>query len=348
MLYLRLLITSNRTFDYKQKAVTITFLAILIVIEKHVENFMQLAENENKASILIVDDAPQNIQVLSAFLQESGYKLYVAKTGGQAVKIATERLPDLILLDVVLPEMDGFRVCQILKSQPETADIPIIFITGLTDNENIIRGFELGGADYVTKPFDRHVLLARVKTHLLLYQRTRQLLQYSFVDGLTGLANRRRLEEFFDQEWRRCYRQRLPLSVVLCDVDSFKQYNDFYGHLAGDDVLKKIAVVLQRQARRPGDLAARYGGEEFILILGNTPPTAAHALAESFLNDVVDLNIRHEKTLVKNLTQITCSCGIYGEIPNAINVQRESFLEPADAALYRAKQQGRNQAIVFE
>lgn len=309
---------------------------------------MQLFGNEDKASILIVDDSPQNIQVLSAFLQESGYKLYVAKTGGQALKIATERLPDLILLDVVLPEIDGFRLCQILKSQPETADIPIIFITGLTDNENIINGFELGGADYVTKPFDRHVLLARVKTHLLLYQRTRQLLKYSFADGLTGLANRRRLEEFFDQEWRRGYRQRLPLSAMLCDVDSFKQYNDFYGHLAGDEVLKKVAEVLQSHARRPGDLAARYGGEEFLLILGNTPVAAAAALADSFLQAVRELAIPHEKTLVKNRNQLTCSCGVYGAIPNTPEVQMESFLESADAALYRAKQQGRNQVAIFE
>jgi two-component system chemotaxis family response regulator WspR len=154
------------------------------------------------------------------------------------------------------------------------------------------------------------------------------------------------LEEFFDQEWRRGYRQQLPLSVVLCDVDYFKLYNDFYGHLAGDDALKKIAAVLQRRARRPWDLAARYGGEEFALVLGHTPADAAGLLAEQFLQDVVALGMPHEKTLLPH-KQLTCSCGVYGAIPADAEVQQEQFFEPADAALYRAKQQGRNQVVVF-
>lgn len=301
---------------------------------------MEATAEESKQSILIVDDAPQNLQFLGAILRKENYQLYVAKTGEQALKIANETLPDLILLDVVLPDKDGFTVCKELKKQPETRDIPIIFLTGLTDTENIVKGFEIGGADYITKPFDPTILLARTRTHLTLHARTKQLMQYAVIDGLTLIANRRRFDEFLQQEYNRCLRQNFPISLILADVDYFKRYNDHYGHLKGDEVLKMVSHALQQVVRRPSDLVARYGGEEFGIVLGNTQLDAAKQIAEKALNVVKDINIVHEKSEVYKV--ITLSIGLATVTPSREFILQD-LIKAADEQLYQAKASGRNQ-----
>jgi len=189
--------------------------------------------------ILIVDDAPDNIRVLGTILRQQAYQINVAQDGLVAVNLIEKIMPDLVLLDIMMPEMDGLETCRQIKSNPDTQDIPVIFLSAKVEEADVLRGFELGAADYITKPFNPRVLLARVKTHVTLYQRTKELQSYAEKDGLTRLANRRCFDEFLSTEWRRCQRNQLPISLIMLDIDFFKDYNDCYGHLQGDEALNK-------------------------------------------------------------------------------------------------------------
>jgi diguanylate cyclase (GGDEF)-like protein len=303
--------------------------------------------------ILIVDDNPTNLSVLSLALKAAGYRTRVAMDGESAIEQVQADSPELILLDVQMPGIDGFETCVRLKANPVTQDIPIIFITASVDLENKIKGLSIGAVDYITKPFQQEEVLARVRVHLELRFLTRKVQEQAIalqlvnhelhrlanLDGLTEVANRRRFDEYLGQEWRRAGRERTPLSLILCDIDYFKNYNDQYGHQAGDACLKQVAQAIRESFHRPADLVARYGGEEFAIILPNTPSAGAIHIAELLQTRIKQLEIAHAQSRIG--TQVTVSLGISSHIPTS-DQDSHSFIAATDRALYLAKAKGRN------
>jgi len=280
-----------------------------------------MVTSNHSSRILIVDDTPKNIQVLGTILRQEGYQLNIAQDGLKAIHMAEKVSPDLVLLDVMMPDIDGYETCLRLKQSSETKDIPIIFLTARKEPEDIVKGFEVGGVDYISKPFN----------------------SIEEKDGLTMIANRRRFDAFFYLEWRRAKRDQTPVTIIMIDIDFFKAYNDYYGHLQGDECLKQIAKVIDINCRRPGDIAARYGGEEFAAILGNTDQTGGIQLAEKIRRKVEGLGIPHEKSEISDY--VTVSLGIATMIPSKEDGS-EQLIKIADEQLYRAKELGRNQVSV--
>ena len=290
-------------------------------------------------TLLIVDDEKQN-RLLLTELFGTTYKIIQAKNGVQALEKARQHRPDLILLDVLMPEMDGMGVLRELKRDDATRLIPVIFITALssaTDEEN---GLNLGAVDYISKPFHPPIVRVRVRNQLQLVHQRRLLEQLASLDGLTGIPNRRQFDATLLKEWHRCQRNQQPLSLIVADVDFFKKYNDALGHAAGDRVLQEVAATLRQAARRPGDLVARYGGEEFVLLLPETNATGAQALAEGLQQLLHSKALPHPDSSLG--PWLTMSMGGNTTVPNTTALDPEFFVL-ADAALYRAKHQGRNQ-----
>jgi diguanylate cyclase (GGDEF)-like protein len=291
-----------------------------------------------RQTILIADDSQTVIDMMCAVLGED-YEVIVAKGGLAAVETAIERQPDLILLDVVMPDIDGFEVCRRLRAEERTQRIPIVFITGLNAVEDERRGLELGAIDFITKPIQAPIVRLRVRNHLELKRYRDFLEDLSLVDGLTGIGNRRRFDEFLTREWRRSRRARTPLALILIDVDYFKPFNDFYGHAAGDDCLREVAATIAMLVRRPGDLCARYGGEEFVAILPYTDLAGARILGERIRDAVMALEIPHAGSTVA--PHVTISLGVAATDP-AVAQEAEALLREADRRLYEAKTAGRN------
>ena len=289
-------------------------------------------------TLLIVDDDKHN-RLLLTELFEGEYKIIQAKNGLQALELARAHAPDLILLDVLMPEMDGMAVIRALKRDDATRHIPVIFITALDSAADEELGLDLGAVDYIAKPFHPPIARVRVRNHLQIVHQRRLLEQIAALDGLTGIPNRRRFDEALAQEWSRCQRSGLPLSLIVADVDQFKQYNDTLGHAAGDRVLQDVAAALRQAARRPGDLAARYGGEEFVLLLPETDAPQAQLLADELLQRMATRKLPHPAASAAPC--VTLSLGGITTIP-ASNEVAPDFFERADAALYQAKAQGRN------
>lgn len=294
---------------------------------------------ESRPQVLIVDDVVENIQVLHAILQES-YTTIFATSGKKALEVARAQLPDLILLDVRMPEMDGYEVCRDLRDDPRTENTPVIFVTSLDDVDDETRGFECGGVDYITKPVSPPIVKARIATHIKLKQQADDLRRLSRLDGLTGLANRRRFDELLQINWSRSGRTGSPLSIILLDVDFFKQYNDTFGHQKGDECLQQIAKVLGSSLKRMDDLAARYGGEEFICLLPHTSEEGAYEIAETLVSSVRSLNLAHESSKICQTVTISAGVATASEFQG---IKAPSLVEIADQALYRAKEKGRNQ-----
>ncbi|MEX8517231.1 MAG: diguanylate cyclase [Leptothrix sp. (in: b-proteobacteria)] len=292
-----------------------------------------------QALILIIDDSPINIQLLAEALS-SQYKIRFATNGAKALELLdhTEK-PDLILLDVMMPVMNGYEVCRCLKENPVTRDIPVIFVTAKTEVASQEYGFNVGGVDYITKPFDLAIVRARVRTHINLKWRTDLLEQLANLDGLTGIANRRRFDEALALEWKRASRTETPITLLMLDVDHFKLYNDHYGHGAGDECLRQIAAALAATLPRSGDLAARYGGEEFAAILPGCSREGAHSVAER-LRGLIDAKaIPHARSPTADHVTISIgSCTIERAAEDSV----PDLIEQADQALYRSKQSGRN------
>ena len=289
-------------------------------------------------TLLIVDDDKHN-RLLLTELFEGEYKIIQAKNGLQALELARAHAPDLILLDVLMPEMDGMAVIRALKRDDATRHIPVIFITALDSAADEELGLDLGAVDYIAKPFHPPIARVRVRNHLQIVHQRRLLEQIAALDGLTGIPNRRRFDEALAQEWSRCQRSGLPLSLIVADVDQFKQYNDTLGHAAGDRVLQDVAAALRQAARRPGDLAARYGGEEFVLLLPETDAPQAQLLADELLQRMAARKLPHPAASAAPC--VTLSLGGITTIPASSEVALD-FFERADAALYQAKAQGRN------
>lgn len=290
------------------------------------------------AKLLVVDDQAVNIQALyQVFAPE--HQVFMATSGAQALAMCAANPPDLVLLDVVMPDMDGHEVCRRLKTDPATRDIPVIFVTAQSDETAETFGFELGAADFISKPINPKIVRARVKTQLTLKAQSDLLRQWVYIDGLTGAFNRRHFDEHLSSESRRAVRQETKLSVILLDVDFFKRYNDHYGHQAGDDCLRRIATVLKAGLRRPGDVFARYGGEEFACLLPETGLEGAMSLANQLGQRVFAAQIEHVDSAVASV--VTVSLGVC-TLPVGAPVSQEALLQGADAQLYRAKSSGRN------
>lgn len=299
-------------------------------------------EHEKKLMILLVDDVPSNIQMLNETLKD-GYHLFFATNGRDALRIASEAPPDLILLDIVMPEMDGYEVCRALKADPLLKDIPVIFITAVCMESDEEIALELGAVDYITKPFNPSIVRLRVRNHIELKRQRDVLARLSSLDGLTGLPNRRSLDTALEREWRRGTRSLRPISMIMIDIDHFKAYNDTCGHLAGDDCLKTVAGVLKEPLGRAGDLLGRYGGEEFLAVLPDTDEAGALSVARLIHQAVADLDIPHPSSPLGG--RITVSLGV-ATVAARKDQSYTVVLHAADQALYQAKQEGRNRIVV--
>ncbi len=303
---------------------------------------------------MVVDDIPANLQLLQTYLVSAGYDTRLAKNGEEALERVRERTPDLILLDVMMPKLDGFETCRILKRSHEIDFVPIIMVTALNELEDKIKGIEAGADDFITKPFNRLELLARVKSllrvkqlHDQLQEKVKQLEQakerlreLAVTDGLTGLYNYRYFKEYLDQEMRRAHRHQLFVSLLMLDIDFFKHYNDHHGHVAGDEVLRSIARLIRSNIRSI-DVAARYGGEEFAIILPETNKRSAVFVAEK-VRQLVERHVFAKQEEQPN-NNLTVSIGV-AAFPDDVR-SAEELVRCADERLYRAKAAGRNCVI---
>jgi len=291
-----------------------------------------------KNSILVVDDEKSNLVFLTRVLGEK-YAIYTAKDGTSGVRKATELLPDLIMLDIVMPDISGYDVLMELKKQEATRDIPIIFITALTSDEEEEKALSYNAVDYINKPFKPNVVKLRVRNQIRIVNQVRTIERLSMTDQLTEIPNRRSFDSRLSMEWRRAIRDRKYISLLMLDVDKFKAYNDTYGHQQGDAVLRAVAKSLEQDMMRPGDFAARWGGEEFAAMLAGTDQDGAMQVAERIRANVEKLHI----SCAGNSTPapVTISIGVESVMPDR-DSSLDLFISAADSALYAAKKAGRN------
>lgn len=289
------------------------------------------------ARILVVDDEPANIEVIADIFDDD-YDVLIATDGQRALEIAGTSEPEVVLLDVMMPGMDGFEVCRRLKDQRATADIAVIFITGMGDVDAEAKGLELGAVDYVNKPINPPVVRRRVDNQIELKRARDRLAQLAITDGLTQIANRGHFDASLAREYARLARRGEPLALILIDIDSFKEFNDTYGHIAGDDSLRAVARVVDGAASRPADLAARYGGEEFACILPDTDLDGARRIADRIASGIEDLAIKHEASDVAD--HLTASIGV-ASMTCTPDRSPLNVVAIADEQLYAAKANGR-------
>jgi len=302
-------------------------------------------EKKSKYTLLIVDDEVSVLTMLNRILSDE-YEILTAKSGKEALRLAQEVLPDLILLDILLPDLDGYNIIVQLKSNADTTSIPVVFITGIDTEEDEEKSFLLGAADYIVKPFKTAAIRARVRYHLDIVSQMRALEGIGLTDPLTGLPNRRSFEDRLEMEWRRAVREQKSLSFLMIDIDGFKAYNDTYGHLQGDSLLRAAAGVFTAWAKRPADHPARLGGEEFGVLLPDTEQGAALTIAEGIRANIETLRIpikdgdkEGEKT-----GSVTISIGVSSTVPQREDTVTD-FISRADGALYEAKKAGRNRVV---
>ncbi|MFC1835586.1 diguanylate cyclase domain-containing protein [Thermodesulfobacteriota bacterium] len=299
-----------------------------------------MAERSGHPRVLIVDDSAENLKILGQSIDEL-CQVLVARDGEKALELAAStNAPDLILLDILMPGMDGYEVCRRLKADDRTRGIPVLFVTSLSHVEDEARGLALGAIDYITKPISRAIVRARVKNHLELKRKNDLLDRLSSIDSLTCIANRRLFDETLDKEWRRAVRANTPISLIMMDVDFFKAYNDHYGHVAGDECLKMVAQALQLCFARSSDLLARFGGEEFAAILPGVERKHAIRASKRARRQIRALEIVHAYSPVADI--VTISIGAASIAP-ARGSSPTLLLKAADKMLYRAKNRGRDQ-----
>jgi len=298
-----------------------------------------MREEEYIPTVLIVDDMAANIAILSDLLQSS-YKIKIAKSGQRALEIAkSKEKPDLILLDIEMPQMSGYDVCNILKSSSETRNIPIIFVTAKNDTMDEEYGLNLGAIDYIKKPFHPAIIKIRVKNHMDLKLKSDKLEELSMIDSLTNIPNRRFFNENFEKKYREILRDKKSLALIMIDVDFFKLYNDNYGHWQGDECLRKVAQTLRKNLKRPTDTVSRYGGEEFVVLLKDIDRDGAKKVVQSLIDAVANLKIEHKYSTVAEFVTISAGLSIK---ESDEDISKEDFLKIADDELYRAKESGRN------
>lgn len=293
-----------------------------------------MKRNNVVSSILVVDDDEYVSQLIYTILSEEKYNVKIANSAKEALNINDLKSVDLILLDINMPGINGYELCNFLKNSSETKEIPIIFLTGNSLPEDIVEGFNCGAIDYITKPFNGSELIARVKNHLDLKHNQDYLKEMALMDGLTKLYNHSYIHDRLSEEISKTLRHSLNLSLIMIDLDNFKLINDTYGHNFGDSVLRKVSATILELIREE-DIAGRYGGEEFIIILPNTDHTSAFRVAEKIRNTVKNLQWKPESL------SITLSGGVYSHMKESVN----EFIEKADMLLYKAKNTGKNRII---
>ncbi|AJQ95436.1 diguanylate cyclase [Gynuella sunshinyii] len=305
------------------------------------KSFSHRSREVSDAWVLIVDDEPINCLVLEEILADICHTRAV-NSGAEAIDACVKNKPDLILMDVMMPDQNGLEICRELKADPELMDIPVIFVTSLTNDDDQDECWNAGGTDFVTKPVNATTVRNRVKTHLAYKLQTDMLMHFTYVDGLTGAYNRR----FLDAALPRCYKQARrtgsPFSLIMFDIDYFKKFNDRYGHLIGDDCLKQISATSIDTLKRPTDMFVRYGGEEFLCILPDTDEQGAKHLADELKRAIRVLNIIHEDS---NFGHVTVSIGVF-TLHQSDSDDTQAILQTVDAALYQAKRSGRNRICV--
>ncbi len=320
--------------------------------------------SQDKINILIVDDRPENLLVLESILEELDLNIVKATSGNQALALMLEYDFALVLLDVQMPEMDGFETAELMRGSERTKNIPIIFVTAINKNKKcMFKGYEIGAVDYLFKPIEPLILKSKVNVFIELHRQKEQLRKQaevlqekvdelmrlrelnsklehlSSIDVLTGISNRRSFEEKIKAEWKRAIRSKTMISLIMIDIDHFKEFNDYYGHQAGDRCLEKVAKAIVSSTQRPADLVARYGGEEFVVVLPESDRDGAVFVAERIRSQVESLAIRHEHSSVS--PYVTVSLGTATLFPQSQN-SVEELIYRADRALFQAKYLGRN------
>jgi len=284
--------------------------------------------------LLIIDDDPDALRMAKTLLAKESLDILSAAGGIAGLETARIEKPDLILLDLEMPDMSGFDVCRALKTDPELCMIPVLLLSGLAAAEDKVKGLDLGAVDYITKPFDAFELSARVRAALRTKHLQDLLIEYAHIDPLTGLPNRRALLECLQREWARIERHGGRLSFIMADIDHFKRINDTYGHPIGDKVLQEVARAIAWQCREL-DLPARYGGEEFAVVVPGETASAAACLAERCRQEIAKVGV----PAGKEIARVTASFGV-AEATGLSTA--EAMIKRADDALYVAKNAGRN------
>jgi diguanylate cyclase (GGDEF)-like protein len=298
-------------------------------------------------NILLVDDDPGAIQLMGRILADVG-KLRFATNGKDALRLARESAPDLILLDAEMPGMSGFELLKTLKAEFSLANVPVIFITSHNEAGFEVSALDMGAADFIAKPLRSSRVLARVRTQLRVKHMADELRRSAATDALTGVANRRQFDESLEREWRRAQRSGDPVSLLMIDVDHFKLYNDLYGHPKGDVCLRHVTQALLSACKRPADFVARYGGEEFMILLPQTPRHGARHMAQQVLDAVAAFGIFHEDSQTTHHVSVSVGIACLDDAsacwPNSHALRASDLVRAADKALYSAKQAGRAQA----
>jgi diguanylate cyclase (GGDEF)-like protein len=306
--------------------------------QKRIDMSFWIEHCQGRPKLLVVDDQPINIRIINELFR-ADCDMHMATGGEQAIAISQSLQPDLILLDIMMDGMDGLEVCRLLKSDPATAAIPVIFITAKGDENDEALGLELGAVDYISKPLNPAIVRSRVKTHLTLKIQGDYLKGLASLDGLTGIPNRRAFDLRLADAWSQASREGTALSLIMIDIDYFKRYNDHFGHLAGDQCLSLVATALADSVNRPYDMAARYGGEEFACILPDTNLQGALKVASMLRTHISELKIAHPASDVSE--QLTLSMGVASLQPR-IGSDSAELIALADEQLYQAKHNGRD------
>lgn len=298
-----------------------------------------------KPTILVVDDMTTTLLLIHDLLKDT-YEVKIAKSGTKALEILESPNDiDLILLDIEMPDINGYDVCKRIKNNETIKNIPIIFITGRTSQEDEEYGLNLGAIDYITKPFNKAIVKLRIKNYLDLKIKNDMLEKLSMYDGLTNIRNRRFFDETFEKTFSEIKRDKKSLAVLMIDIDFFKPYNDNYGHGQGDETLRKVAKALEKTIKRASDFVARYGGEEFVILLKDINKDGVEAVANNLLNAVRELKITHEFSKIENYVTISIGASFYN---SNSDITKLELLLKADETLYSVKNSGRNNFAILE
>ncbi len=298
-----------------------------------------------KPTILVVDDMTTTLLLIHDLLKDT-YEVKIAKSGTKALEILESPNDiDLILLDIEMPDINGYDVCKRIKNNETIKNIPIIFITGRTSQEDEEYGLNLGAIDYITKPFNKAIVKLRIKNYLEMKIKNDMLEKLSMYDGLTNIRNRRFFDETFEKTFNEIKRDKKSLAVLMIDIDFFKPYNDNYGHGQGDETLRKVAKALEKTIKRASDFVARYGGEEFVILLKDINKDGVEAVANNLLNAVRELKITHEFSKIENYVTISIGASFYN---SSSDITKLELLLKADETLYNVKNSGRNNFAILE
>lgn len=298
-----------------------------------------------KPTILVVDDMTTTLLLIHDLLKDT-YEVKIAKSGTKALEILESPNDiDLILLDIEMPDINGYDVCKRIKNNETIKNIPIIFITGRTSQEDEEYGLNLGAIDYITKPFNKAIVKLRIKNYLNLKIKNDMLEKLSMYDGLTNIRNRRFFDETFEKTFSEIKRDKKSLAVLMIDIDFFKPYNDNYGHGQGDETLRKVAKALEKTIKRASDFVARYGGEEFVILLKDINKDGVEAVANNLLNAIRELKITHEFSKIENYVTVSIGASFYN---SSSDITKLELLLKADETLYNVKNSGRNNFAILE